>query len=76
MAEKQDRPLTMREAGRLGGRANAKNHDREHFQEIGRKGGTSTRARHDPEFYKEIGRKSAVARLKKREQATEEASGG
>ena len=53
MSEKKD--MTCREAGRLGGLANAEKHDREHFVETGRKAGNVTLAKHGPEFYRRIG---------------------
>ena len=36
-------PMTVREAGRRGGRKNAERHGPEHFAAIGRKGGSRVR---------------------------------
>lgn len=38
----QNGKLSREEAGRLGGEATAKNHDKEFYQEIGEKGGEAT----------------------------------
>lgn len=42
-SEETPRPLTVREAGRLGGKATAAKHGLEFFAEIGRKGGQRVR---------------------------------
>ncbi|OLN21932.1 stress-induced protein, KGG, repeat-containing protein [Domibacillus antri] len=49
--------MSREEAGRMGGEATAKKHDKEFFQEIGEKGGEATARNHDKEFYQEIGEK-------------------
>lgn len=49
--------MTVREAGRKGGRSTKARHGPEFYQTIGRKGGETTKARHGPEFYEKIGRK-------------------
>jgi len=49
--------MTVREAGRKGGRATKARHGPEFYEEIGRKGGTTTKKRHGPQFYVKIGRK-------------------
>jgi general stress protein YciG len=55
MAEKG--AMTVREAGRKGGRATKARHGPEFYQSIGRKGGETTKERHGPQFYEKIGRK-------------------
>jgi len=37
--------MSREEAGRMGGKATAKNHDKEFYQEIGEKGGKSNNKR-------------------------------
>lgn len=49
--------MTVREAGRKGGRATKARHGPEFYQTIGRKGGETTKSRHGPHFYEKIGRK-------------------
>jgi general stress protein YciG len=48
--------MTVREAGRKGGRATKSRHGPEFYQTIGRKGGETTKSRHGPRFYEKIGR--------------------
>lgn len=59
--------LSVREAGRRGGRATAAKHGPEFYAEIGRKGGAkggyTTSKRYGKEFYAENGRKGG-ARLR------------
>ncbi|MBM2820378.1 MAG: hypothetical protein HW405_138 [Candidatus Berkelbacteria bacterium] len=54
MAEKGT--MTVREAGRKGGKATRASHGPEFYRDIGHKGGTTTMRRHGPEFYEKIGR--------------------
>lgn len=49
--------MTVKDAGRKGGRATKARHGPEFYQLIGRKGGETTKERHGPEFYERIGRK-------------------
>jgi general stress protein YciG len=49
--------MTVREAGRKGGRATKARHGPEFYKSIGRKGGETTKKRHGPQFYEKIGRK-------------------
>ncbi|SLK20705.1 MULTISPECIES: KGG domain-containing protein [unclassified Paenibacillus] len=49
--------MSREEAGRLGGKATSKKHDRSFYQTIGKKGGEATSETHNKEFYREIGRK-------------------
>jgi len=39
--------MSREEAGRMGGKATAKNHDKEFYQEIGEKGGNSNNKRNN-----------------------------
>ena len=49
--------MTVREAGRKGGRSTRSRHGPEFYEAIGRKGGQTTKKRHGPEFYERIGRR-------------------
>jgi general stress protein YciG len=49
--------MTVKEAGRRGGRATKTRHGPDFYQLIGRKGGETTKSRHGPDFYERIGRK-------------------
>ena len=49
--------MTVREAGRKGGKATKARHGPEFYETIGRKGGETTKVRHGPRFYEKIGRK-------------------
>ena len=55
MAEKG--AMTVKQAGRKGGRATKSRHGEEFYKAIGKKGGEITKQRHGPEFYEKIGRK-------------------
>lgn len=59
--------LTVAEAGKRGGDANAAKHTREHFQALGKKGGQTT-ARRGAEYYREIGKRGG--QVKKSDAAT------
>ena len=49
--------MTVREAGRKGGRATKARHGPEFYERIGKKGGETTKVRYGPRFYERIGRK-------------------
>ena len=49
--------MTVREAGRKGGRTTKARHGPEFYEQIGKKGGETTKVRHGPRFYERIGRK-------------------
>lgn len=49
--------ITVKEAGRRGGKATKLRHGPDFYQTIGRKGGETTKLRHGPKFYEKIGRK-------------------
>ena len=49
--------MTVKEAGRKGGRATKARHGDDFYKVIGRKGGETTKERHGPDFYEKIGRK-------------------
>jgi general stress protein YciG len=55
MPERGD--LTVREAGRRGGRATKLRHGPEFYETIGRNGGTATKTLYGPQFFQRIGRK-------------------
>ncbi len=55
MAEKG--AMTVREAGRKGGRTTKARHGDGFYKAIGRKGGETTKQRHGKDFYEKIGRK-------------------
>ena len=52
--------MTVREAGRKGGRMTKARHGPEFYQSIGRKGGETTKRLHGPEFYERIGHKGGL----------------
>ena len=55
MSDEQE--ISVREAGRLGGKKRAAELGSDGYAELGRKGGKVTKERHGSEFYAEIGRK-------------------
>jgi general stress protein YciG len=74
-AEKQDpekdqkpQPMSVRDAGRKGGRATRARYGAEFFAEIGQKGGKAVSQRYPSEHFQEIGRKGGrrVAELVER----------
>lgn len=56
--------MSLAEAGRKGGQATAKKHDKDFYEKIGRKGGEATAKKYDSNFYEEIGRKGGNATAK------------
>lgn len=62
MAEKDDKKMTVEEAGRKGGEATSESHGKDFYQEIGKKGGEATADSHDKDFYEDIGSKGGKAR--------------
>ncbi|WP_127489569.1 KGG domain-containing protein [Paenibacillus ehimensis] len=72
MAQNRDGKMSREEAGRMGGEATAKKHDREFYQEIGQKGGEARgNDSNDSDDGKmsgeEAGRKGGEARARQRE---------
>ena len=65
------KPITVAEAGRLGGRKTASTHGREFYEEIGRKGGKTVSKNHGSEFFSEIGSKGGAKRAKQHEGSKE-----
>src|SRR5215510_7623380 len=61
MGEEKKGDLTVREAGRIGGKKGGQTtrerYGRPFYEQIGRKGGETVRETHGHEFYEEIGRK-------------------
>ncbi len=49
--------MTVREAGRKGGRTTKERHGPQFYETIGQKGGEATREKHGPQFYETIGKK-------------------
>lgn len=49
--------MTVKEAGRKGGRQTKARYGGEFYQSIGKKGGETTKQRHGREHYEKIGRK-------------------
>ena len=49
--------MTVREAGRRGGRRTAVTHGHEFYEKIGKKGGQTTSGKYGTPFYEEIGHK-------------------
>lgn len=73
MADDKDRqprpePMSVREAGRKGGKATRARYGPEFFAEIGQKGGKAVSKRYPSEHFQEIGRKGGkrVAELVER----------
>jgi uncharacterized protein len=74
MAEKQEQPdpssepMSVRDAGRKGGRATRARYGPEFFARIGQKGGKTVSQRYPSEHFREIGRKGGrrVAELVER----------
>jgi uncharacterized protein len=69
--EKQERkqePMSVRDAGRKGGKATRQRYGPEFFAEIGQKGGRAVSQRYPSEHFQEIGRKGGrrVAELVER----------
>lgn len=60
-----EKPLTVREAGRKGGEVCRDRHGAEHFSQAGKKGGAATVERYGVEHYARIGRKGGAMRGKK-----------
>ena len=65
------KPITVAEAGRMGGRKTALTHEHEHYQEIGRKGGQKVSEERGSEFYREIGKEGGSERAKQHEGSKE-----
>lgn len=65
------KPITVAEAGRLGGRKTASTHGREFYKEIGRKGGRKLASERGPEFFSEIGKEGGIERAKQHEGSKE-----
>lgn len=57
MAERPEGVMTVREAGRKGGRRTAQTHGHEFYEEIGRKGGEARARELGHEGYEELGHK-------------------
>ncbi len=65
--------LTVREAGRLGGRKVAEKYGREFYGEIGKKGGETVKARYGPDYYARIGKIGGSRRGKAKAEGPAEA---
>jgi general stress protein YciG len=67
-------PMSVRDAGRKGGRATRARYGPEFFAEIGQKGGKAVSQRYPSEHFQEIGRKGGrrVAELVERAKQLEE----
>ncbi len=80
--QQQDRkpePMSVRDAGRKGGKATRARYGPDFFAEIGQKGGRAVSKRYPSEHFREIGRKGGrrVAELVERAKRLEEdAQGG
>lgn len=61
--EKTERPMTIEEAARKGGKTTKERYGPEFYSRIGRKGGQRVARERGPEFYAEIGRKGGEARV-------------
>ncbi|HEX5579409.1 MAG TPA: hypothetical protein VFY43_07065 [Candidatus Limnocylindria bacterium] len=69
-------PMSVRDAGRKGGRATRARYGQEFFAQIGQKGGKAVSQRYPPEHFQEIGRKGGrrVAELVERAKRLEDAA--
>ena len=60
--------MHAKKAGRKGGKATAKSHDKNFYEKLGEKGGEKTAKTHGKDFYRENGKKMCpklvVVRLK------------
>ena len=79
--QKQDRkpePMSVRDAGRKGGKATRARYGPDFFAEIGQKGGKAVSKRYPSEHFQEIGRKGGrrVAELVERAKRLEEEANG
>jgi uncharacterized protein len=63
------KPITVAEAGKLGGLKTASTHGKEFYKEIGRKGGRKVADVRGSNFFSEIGKESGAKRAKQRAQA-------
>ena len=70
--------MSVREAGRKGGKTTRARYGAEFFQEIGSKGGRAVSERYSNEHFREIGRKGGrrVAELIARAKGMDERAGG
>jgi general stress protein YciG len=70
----KDEPMSVRDAGRKGGRATRARYGPEFFAQIGQKGGKAVSQRYPSEHFQEIGRKGGrrVAELVERAKRLEE----
>ncbi|MGC8834110.1 MAG: hypothetical protein ACP5R4_08645 [Armatimonadota bacterium] len=59
MTNSAGKEITVREAGRKGGRTTALRHGREFYEKIGKKGGEARKISLGSEGYVELGRKGA-----------------
>lgn len=68
LAGQKSEPMSVRDAGRKGGRATRARYGNEFFAEIGQKGGRAVSQRYPSEHFQEIGRKGGrrVAELVER----------
>lgn len=68
LAGQKSEPMSVRDAGRKGGRATRARYGNEFFAEIGQKGGKAVSQRYPSEHFQEIGRKGGrrVAELVER----------
>lgn len=75
---RKQEPMSVRDAGRKGGKATRARHGPEFFAEIGQKGGKAVSRRYPSAHFQEIGRKGGrrVAELVERAKQLEQASSG
>lgn len=59
--EEPKRELTVREAGKLGGKRCKELHGPEHYTKMGAKGGNATKEKYGDQFYATIGKKGGTA---------------
>ena len=76
--ERKPEPMSVRDAGRKGGKATRARYGPDFFAEIGQKGGKAVSKRYPSEHFQEIGRKGGrrVAELVERAKRLEEEANG
>ncbi|MDN4525656.1 KGG domain-containing protein [Fictibacillus fluitans] len=62
MAKNNEHNMSREEAGKKGGEATSRSHNKEFYQEIGEKGGQAASKAPNRDFYEETGKKDGATR--------------